>query len=67
MGRLEIFLVLTFSFFIYLQRVESACGESAFLAKVGDGVPAGRCQVKLVLIRCKHISLFQLFHKLNSD
>ena len=40
MGRLEIFLVLTFSFFIYLQRVESACGESAFLAKVGDGAPA---------------------------
>ena len=34
MGRLEIFLVLTFPFFIYLQRVESACGESDFLAKV---------------------------------
>ena len=40
MGRLEIFLVLTFSFLIYLQRVESACGESDFLAKVGDGVPS---------------------------
>lgn len=40
MGRLDIFLVLTFSFFVYLQRVESACGESDFLAKVGAGVPA---------------------------
>lgn len=38
MGKLEIFLVLTFPFFIYLQRVESACGE--FLAEVGAGVPA---------------------------
>ena len=40
MGRLEIFLVFTFSFFIYLQRVKSACGESDFLAKVGADVPA---------------------------
>ena len=40
MGKLEIFLVLTFPFFIYLQRVESACGESDFLAEVGAGVPA---------------------------
>ena len=40
MGKLEIFLVLTFPFFIYLQRVESARGGSDFLAKVGAGVPA---------------------------
>ena len=40
MSRVDIFLVLTFSFFVYLQRVESACGESDFLAKVGAGVPA---------------------------
>ena len=40
MGKLEIFLVLTFPFFIYLQRVESARGGSDFLAEEGDGAPA---------------------------